>query len=184
MKDSEVRFSQRVDGLRRVVRVALHLLASMRVAIVGQSMQPTLRDGDQLLVSRLAYRLGRPRRGEIVLVRAGAGGAHNPESIKRIVGLPHEHVQVIAGEVRLDGRPLPEPYLPTPASEAERAMLAAALAVTPSCDWQLGADEYIVLGDNRVRSTDSRTYGPVGRRSIVGRAWYRYAPRERTGRLQ
>jgi signal peptidase I len=146
-------------------------------------MYPTLCDGDRLLVSRMAYRLGRPRRGEIVLLRARAGGAHSPESIKRIVGLPHEHVQVIAGEVRLNGRPLPEPYLPQSSSEAERAMRSAALAHTPPREWQLGADEYLVLGDDRARSTDSRAYGPVRRRSMAGKAWYRYAPRERAGRL-
>lgn len=174
---------ERLDDLRRKASVAVHLLGSVRVAVAGQSMQPTLRDGDRLLVSRLAYRLRRPRRGEIVLLRRNAGGAHNPESIKRIVGLPHEQVQIVAGEVRLNGLPLREPYPQEPASEAERAMLAAALAFTPACRWQLGADEYIVLGDNRARSTDSRSYGPVRRRDIAGKAWYRYSPRERAGWL-
>ena len=182
MKGGALRVSRRLDGLRRTVRVALHLLGGVRVAVVGQSMHPTLRDGDRLLVSRMAYRRRRPRRGEIVLLRARAGGARNPESIKRIVGLPHERVQVVAGEVHLDGRSLPEPYLARPASEAERAMRAAALALRPPCEWRLGADEYIVLGDNRARSTDSRAFGPLRRRDIVGRAWYRYAPRGRAGR--
>jgi len=174
---------RRFADLRRKASVAVHLLGSVRVAVVGQSMQPTLRDGDRLLVSRLAYRLRRPRRGEIVLLRRNAGGAHNPESIKRIVGLPHERVQIVAGEVRLNGCPLPEPYLPQPADEAERAMLTVALALTPACAWRLGPDEYIVLGDNRARSTDSRSFGPVRRRDIVGKAWYRYGPRGRVGTI-
>ncbi len=171
----------RKSGLRRMAELALHLPGSVRVAVVGRSMHPTLCDGDRILVSRLAYRLRRPRRGEIVLLRRAAGGAHTPESIKRIVGLPHEWVQIVAGEVRLDGCPLAEPYLPSPVSEAEQAMLAAALALTPPCEWRLGPDEYVVLGDNRARSTDSRTYGPVRHRDIAGKPWYRYAPRDRVG---
>lgn len=171
----------RIADLRGKASVAVHLLGSVRVVVVGQSMQPTLRDGDRVLVSRVTYRLGTPRRGEIVLLRRNAGGAHKLESIKRIVGLPHERVQIVAGEVRLNGRPLPEPYLPQPASDAERAMLAAALALTPSGEWRLGADEYLVLGDNRARSTDSRSFGPLRRRALVGRVWYRYAPRGRAG---
>jgi len=174
---------RRIADLRRRASVAVHLLGSVRVSVVGQSMQPTLHDGDRLLVSRLAYRLRRPRRGEIVLLRRNAGGAHNPESIKRIVGLPHEQVQIVAGEVRLNGRPLPEPYLREAASEAERAMLAAALALTPSREWRLGPNEYLVLGDNRARSSDSRSFGPVRRRDIAGKAWHRYEPPERAGFL-
>ncbi len=176
-------FRRYLDGLRRAAETTFHLLGSVRVAVVGRSMAPTLSDGDRLLVCRLAYRLRRPRRGEIVLLRRAAGGAHTPESIKRIVGLPHEQVQIVAGEVRLNGRPLAEPYLMQPARDAERAMLAAALALTPPCEWRLGDDEYVVLGDNRAGSTDSRVYGPVPRRDIVGKAWYRYAPSERVGRL-
>jgi signal peptidase I len=172
----------RMDGLRRTAEMTLHLLGSVRVAVVGRSMHPTLCDGDRLLVSRLAYRLRRPRRGEIVLLRR-TGGAHKPESIKRIVGLPHEQVQIVAGEVRLNGHPLREPYLPQPATEAESALLSAALALTPSCEWRLGADEYVVLGDNRARSTDSRSFGPVRMRDITGRVWYRYEPWERAGHL-
>lgn len=151
----------------------LHLLGGMRVAVIGASMEPALRAGDHLLVSRLAYRLRPPRRGDVVFLRSRAGGgAAVPECIKRVVGLPHERVQVQAGVVTVDGHLLPEPYLP-PRTAASSA----------PATWRLGADEYFVLGDNRAHSSDSRSFGPVRRRAIIGHAWYRYTPAARRGRI-
>jgi signal peptidase I len=151
----------------------------MRVAVVGQSMEPALKDGDHLLVSRLAYRLARPRRGEIVFLRPPAGGADSPECIKRLVGLPNERVRIESGVVAIDDHPLSEPYRQTRPAPAEMP----APSTNPGHEWTLGPDEYVVLGDNRALSTDSRAFGPVRRGEVAGRAWYRYAPPERRGRL-
>lgn len=170
----------RVGGLHRALGAALHLLGGMRVAVVGSSMAPALRDGEHLLVSRLAYRFGRPRRGEIVFLRPRASGADRPECIKRVVGLPHEQIRVADERVFVDGRPLAEPYL-APRLPPLEPVLPADPSVS---EWRLRADEYFVLGDNRRYSTDSRSFGPVSRRSIAGRAWYRYAPPARRGNLE
>lgn len=164
-----------------LVRTALNLLGGTRVAVVGRSMEPTLIEGDRLLIRRLWRRLGPIERGQIVLLRGHAGT--NPECIKRIAGLPHERVRIAAGRVFANGRELAEPYLAGD-SEAGRPLLEKLLAGEPERDWQLGAGEYLVLGDNRLHSSDSRAYGPVGPREIIGVAWYRYAPPGRRGLVE
>ena len=170
-----MRRTGRFAALCRTLGTAMHLLAGMRVAVSGRSMEPALRDGDHLLVSRVAYRLAEPRRGDLVFVRSWRGAAGRPECIKRIVGLPHEWIAVRAGRVSLNGRPLHEPYARLASPSLPDLSREAVLL--------LRSDEYFLLGDNRAWSTDSRTLGPVQRREIAGRAWYRYAPPSRRGRL-
>lgn len=163
----------------------LHLLGAVRVAVWGRSMEPALLDGDHLLIDRLAYRFGTPRRGQIAVLRTSSYGSLLPsECIKRIVGLPYEHVIIDGYLVYIDGQRLSEPHVleaATPPLELTRRL------GTPhswsAAAWQLGRDEYFLLGDNRVHSTDSRTWGAVHRKQLFGPAWYRYAPRARRSRL-
>ena len=96
---------------------------------------------------------------------------HDPTSparglIKRIVGLPSEEVAFQEGLLYVNGMHLMEPYLGgLPATLGLREMA-----------WKLGDGEYLVMGDNRTRSTDSRDFGPVDAGSIAGRVWFRYWP--------
>ena len=165
-------------GLLSALRRYLLLVGALRVAVAGRSMEPVLLDGDHLLVARLAPRLRGIRRGDVVFLRAGHAGSTNPECIKRIVGLPHDHVQLASGEILVNESPLAS------------ASIAPRLPQFDENDgphsprsWTLGPDQYFVLGDNLAHSTDSRTAGPVARRDIIGVACYRYAPAERRGWL-
>lgn len=127
-------------------------------------MAPSLRPGDQVVVDESAYREGGPARGDVVVFSNPRGdGRHD---VKRVVGLPGERVVMAEGMLFIDGDQLAEPYLgglPSSVGLGEWA-------------WELGEGEYVVLGDNRARSTDSREFGPVGTDRIVGRAWMRYWP--------
>ncbi len=109
------------------------------VQVNGSSMVDTLRDGDIVLVTRLDYRLGKkPSRGEIVECSfPGRSGTY----IKRVIGLPGEQVEIRDSRLYIDGVVLSEPYA-TGSSEDYQV--------------QLGVDEYLVLGDNRSESYDSR----------------------------
>ncbi|MBI4337582.1 MAG: signal peptidase I [Chloroflexi bacterium] len=168
-----VTVQQRRSPLRRVVAATLqvvhlgmvvNLLTSARYLVQGDSMEPTLTSGQYVLVSRLDYWLGQPRRGDLVLVRDPVKSA--AVYVKRLVALPGEHLRIEEGQVFIDDRPLDEPYL------AERRWGPPG----DSGAWTLGEDECFVMGDHRAPSRDSRAFGPVKRDHIIGRLWLRLWP--------
>ena len=150
----------------------LKRLASSRLYVVrGASMTRTLRPGDQVLVNLTAYGEVEPARGDIVVFSAPrTDGRHD---IKRVVGLPGERVVMAEGVLYIDDSQIAEPYL---------GGLPSSVGLGQSA-WDLGPGEYLVLGDNRAHSTDSRDVGPVEAGGIVGRAWMRYWPLTAWGRL-
>lgn len=129
----------------------------MSVEITGTSMSPTLFNGDRYILLRLPYLWRAPRPGEIVVIR-------DPEdhglSIKRIVAKPNDVIEIRRDGVFVNHAKLSEPYLASFAS-----FETCARPVKPV---RLGADDYYVLGDNRGLSADSRIYGPVPRKNILG----------------
>jgi signal peptidase I len=134
--------------------------------VEGGSMRPTLDPGQRIAVGPLDRP---PARGELVVVRRPEG----LEVVKRVVGLPGERVRLVAGRLEVDGRPVPEPYLGPPTVQR---MGDGDLDVT------LGADQYLVLGDNRVASSDGRDFGPVPGGALAGRVRFAYWPPRRLGR--
>ena len=127
-------------------------------------MLPALADGQYVLMLPKEH-LGRQlERGDIVML-------HHPEDtgevyVKRIVGLPNETILMKNGRLLLDGKPLRENYPTLPAAQKR---------IGPQ-EWSSGHDEYFVMGDNRRLSRDSRVFGPVNNRLIMGRVWFRYWP--------
>lgn len=167
-----------------VLAVAFLTLHSVLVPyrIRGDSMLPTLRGGDRgadiVLVNRLAYVRGGPRRWDVVVVeRVGADGSHAPASVKRVVGLPLERVEIVAGAVRIDGERLEPP-------EHLRDVFVVSKGPFGLAPVDLGADEYFLLGDNSYLSSDSRALGPIRRPEISGRVEIRFSPLDRAGRVR
>ncbi len=167
MSPKQVRSPHRPTA--RAVRLAVRLIVPVVFAaglyhlfthvvrlgyVVSSSMEPTLQVGDYYLLRLDAYRHRAPRRGEIIVFAGQDGEPY----IKRVIGLPGEDVAIREGVVYIDGRPLPEPYL------KER----------PQPEWplrgQVPPNRYVVLGDNRNYSFDSRDSGYVPREAIVGQA--------------
>ncbi len=139
-------------------------LSSVRFVVEGDSMQPTLASRQHLLVDRRAYLFQSPARGDIVVLRdPGQPGIH---CVKRIVGLPGEHVRMEMGHVFINESSLDEPY----------AVGRAATETPFPHQWILDSDEYLVLGDQRQNSRDSRVFGPVRHSDVVGKVWLRYWP--------
>ena len=145
-------------------------------------MDPSLEHGQRLMANVLAYSrwerptwarlldrnsdgllelFGAPRRGDIVYFQGP--GSDRRHLIKRVIGLPGEEVEIRGGAVFINGQQLPEPYVVHKSTDSEEAV-------------RLLLDEYWVLGDNRLASTDSRTWGPVPRENIGGRVWFSYWP--------
>ncbi len=132
------------------------------VQVVGVSMSPTLHHAGFYLLNRGVYWLRQPRPGDVVVIRDPIDQTY---SVKRIVAGPGDTVRLYAGRVYVNGRPLDEPYLP-----AE----TATWPYTHGHDtFRCGPQEYFVLGDNRMDSTDSRVYGPVHRSRILGTIFLR-----------
>ncbi|WP_330405839.1 signal peptidase I [Faecalicatena contorta] len=142
-----------------------------RTRVSGSSMETTLSDGDNLIVDKISYRFGEPKRYEIIVFPYQY--EENTYYIKRIIGLPGETVQVMDGDVYINGQKLDENY-------GNEAMQDSGIAGEPIT---LGEDEYFVLGDNRNHSADSRddSVGVLHREDLLGRAWIRIWPFNKFG---
>ncbi len=196
-------------GRRFLVESALLVLTAVVLAVVlratvaeafripSASMEPQLDVGDRVVVSRLAYRLHDPRRGDVVVFDCPrtAGCAQPPheslpvravhtvleavllrepqpeEYIKRVIALPGETVEGKDGAVYVDGQRLVEPYLPPGTVTSD----FGPEHVDPGHLW--------VMGDNRTNSSDSRVFGQVEQGTVVGRAMFRVWPPWRTAFL-
>lgn len=157
-----------------IVALLLYLAVSVAVQsvhVIGISMYPTLHNDDVLVASKVDYRLHGPQRGDIVILRDPLHPDRN--LIKRVIGIPGDHILIHAHHVYVGGERLQEPYLHT------RWMLTG--------DWPLPENgvqqpavvppqDYFVLGDNRDDSSDSREFGFVPRDEIAGRALVRVWP--------
>jgi len=140
--------------------------------IPSGSMEPTLRTGDRILVSKFTYRIWEIHRGDIIVFRYPLNP--NKDFVKRVVGLPGERIEMKDGLVQIDGRPLSEIY-PTALPGGDRA-----------CSSNYGPEtvptgSLLVLGDNRCNSEDSRFFGFVPITNIIGRALAVYWPPDRIG---
>ena len=132
------------------------LLQSVKVG--GRSMVPTLCDSQQYLLNRWVYYFHSPRHSDIVVIR---DPVDNGFSVKRVVATPGESVYLKDGNVYVNGCKLHESYL----------LPGTPTFSDPNCRNQLilcGKDQFFLLGDNRQNSVDSRTYGPVPRKNILG----------------
>ena len=143
-----------------------------RTRVSGHSMETTLSDGDNLIVDKLSYRFGDPKRYDIIVFPYKY--KENTYYIKRIIGLPGETVQVTDGYAYIDGE-----LLESDVYGAE-IMDNSGIAGEPLT---LDEDEYFVLGDNRNNSSDSRdpSVGILTREDLLGRAWIRIYPFDKMG---
>jgi signal peptidase I len=135
-------------------------LVTARIRVEGSSMEPSLHDGEFVVINRLAYRWADPDRGEIIVFRYPL----DPERrfIKRIIGLPGDKVSVSQGIVYINGIPLDEPYInAAPLYDGE---------------WTIEPGHFFVLGDNRNNSSDSQNWGSLESEDIIGKAVIVYWP--------
>jgi signal peptidase I len=134
-----------------------------RYVVDGASMEPNFHTSQRVIVDRITMLLGGPSRGDVVVLDS----PNNSDEllIKRVIGLPNETVVIHDGRVYINGQLLNEPYV-------------LEYCTYRSCEgeWELGPNEYFVLGDNRSHSLDSHSFGPVPVSSIKGVARVSYWP--------
>ncbi len=159
-----------------VIAIAFLLVycLGMRTSVVGNSMSGTLENGDKVLINRFIYNLKSPKANDVVVFYPN-GNKKSHFYIKRVVGTPGDKVQIIDGEIYVNGEPFDqkdtEPI--EVAGQAEEEIT-------------VGEDEYFVLGDNRNSSEDSRyaNIGNVKKEDIEGKVWFRTSPRKSIGRVK
>jgi signal peptidase I len=161
--------SQVLSFLQEIVEtVALALviwvvvnLTTARYVVDGPSMESSLYTGNRLIVSRLAYKFGDPARGDVVVFRTSPTGE---SLVKRVIGLPGETLTIQAGKVYIDGQRINEPYISSDTYLPHEGR------------WSIPEGYYFVMGDNRLRSSDSRRWGLIPEEDITGKAWLIYWP--------
>jgi signal peptidase I len=154
-----------MDLLETLVLSLLLFLAinavSARIRVESISMQPTLFSGDFIIVNKLAYHLGEPGRGDIIIFHYPPDPNREPY-IKRVIGLPGETVRVSDGRVYVNDIPLDEPYISAPPNYEGT--------------YDVPEDALFMLGDNRNSSSDSHSWGVVPLDNVIGKAEVVYWP--------
>ena len=171
---NEVREVIRVLLISLAVVIPIRIFIAQPFIVRGASMEPTFHDGEYLIVDEISLRFNELERGEVVIFRY----PKDPKSffIKRIIGLPRETIVIRDGRVYLsksgeDLELIDEPYI------GDEVFTMPDKAVV------LGDDEYFVLGDNRPYSSDSRAWGPLDLKYIIGRTFIRLWPPSRLNLL-
>ncbi|MBI2594682.1 MAG: signal peptidase I [Candidatus Colwellbacteria bacterium] len=163
MRQSFLRFLELFEiFLVAVIAVVVVAFIAQPFRVQGASMTPNFFSGDYVLVDKVSYYFRTLDRSEVVVFK-------NPENeseyfIKRIVGLPGEEMVISGGEVYINGKLLDESYLPKDQTSSGES------------DFILGPDEYFVMGDNRLQSRDSRSWGALKRDNVVGLVRARFWP--------
>lgn len=154
----------------------VYLLVMQPHKIKGDSMQPNYPDGEYLLTDKISYRFAEPQRGDVIVFEAP--GTNGDEYIKRIIGLPGETIRILQGRVYINDKLLDEEYLNNSVYTNPGSFIFdnQSLIIPPN--------SFVVLGDNRPASSDSRMWGYITRDDIRGKAFFIYWPFEKIGTIE
>lgn len=157
----------RFSLLSIAIVIPIRLFVASPFVVNGSSMEPTFSTGEYLIVDQLTYRFQEPRRGDVVIFHY----PQNPSKffIKRIIGLPNETVVLSGAAIHIINSEHPE------GMELDESFLTY-VSEHGNGTFDIGPDEYFVLGDNRPASSDSRSWGALNEKLIVGRALLRLFP--------
>lgn len=156
----------RFAALALIIVVPIRLFIIEPFVVSGSSMFPTFENGDYLIVDKISYEIGNPKRDDVVIFRYP--NDQTKFFIKRVIGLPNETIDISGSVITItnaehkDGFKLSEPYVKNMSQDQTHFVLKS--------------DEYFVMGDNRTASSDSRFWGPVNKKLMVGRALLRLMP--------
>lgn len=158
--------------------VVVYLFLLQPHQVKGASMKPNFHDGEYILTDKITYRFSDPKRGDVIIFKSPT----NPDVdfIKRIVALPGETVKISDGNIVItnqenkNGFTLTEPY-------EINGTTSGGKEAPQNTEIKLDKEEYFVLGDNRLESFDSRSWGNLPKANIIGKAWLRYWPLNKFG---
>lgn len=167
-----------LDALQPVVMafaifMMIYLFLFQPHKVDGNSMYPNFHNLEYILTDKISYRRSNPQRGDVIIFHAPP--PNDADFIKRIIGLPGETIMVKGGQVFINNQLLPEIYLPMSLQTTEKSFLREGVP------YAIPQNYYMVFGDNRNFSSDSREWGPASRQAIVGKAMFRYWPIDKIG---
>ena len=153
----------------------IYLFVAQFHKVSGLSMYPTMHDGDYLITEKVTYKLGAPKKGQIVVLKNPRDNSQ--DFIKRIIATPGDTLKIENDQVFVNGKKLDETYLP------EGTPTHAGAFIIEGVELKAGENQYFVFGDNRNHSSDSREWGSITKEELVGRALFRYWPPQTIGSL-
>lgn len=158
------------------IYVVLYHYVAQPQLVVSISMEPTFIEGDRLIVEKLSYRFGAPKRGDIIVFQF----PDNPEImlVKRVIGLPGETIEIQENKLYINDVLLSETYT----KELDSTVGGTELKENGS--FIIPENEYVVLGDNREKSSDSRLWGTITREHIIGKVFMRMWPLYKIGVIE
>lgn len=158
-----------------LIVVPFRMYVAQPFIVSGASMYPTFKDGEYLIVDQLTFKFEEPKRDSVIIFKY----PKDPKTffIKRVIGLPGEKVSIKAGVVTITNTEHPEGLV------LDDSYILESNKKYDDLEMQLGEQEYFVMGDNRLGSLDSRSWGPVSNKLIIGRPLVRVLPFERASVL-
>ena len=162
----------------KIVIISLAIIIPIRYFLIqpffvnGASMEPNFLDGDYLIIDEISYRFDKPERGDVIIFRYPL----DPSQffIKRIIGLPSETVKIEEGKIIIKD-------ISEKTFVLDESKYLSDAYTAGNIELELEDNEYFVLGDNRQSSSDSRKWGELNRKNIIGQAWIRAWPFNRLG---
>ncbi len=175
------------EGMEWVRSIFIAVIAALLIRhfvggvtfVSGNSMNETLHDGDRIIVESISLKFSPLQRGDVVVIQRPeqekVAGDKNTDFVKRVVGLPGDLVQIIGGDVHINGKKLDEYYINHDYTDT----------IGGVSEWYVADDEIFVLGDNRQpnASNDSRRFGPIKINTVRGVVVYRIYPFDRWGTI-
>lgn len=155
--------------------IVINTFVAQLYQVIGSSMLPDFHNGEYLLTDKLTYRFREPQRGEVIIFKSPES-PHHDAYIKRIVALPGETLKIEDNRVTIynhkhpEGFTLKEPYL------KKETLTEGKKDITEGEPFSISPESYVVLGDNREVSSDSRTWGAITKDEIIGRSLFRLWP--------
>jgi signal peptidase I len=168
------KFFQLVWETAKIVIFSLAIIIPVRYFLIqpffvkGASMEPNFDNGQYLIIDELSYRFSEPARGQVIVFKY----PDDPSQfyIKRIIGMPSETIEVKNGQVIIYNKQWPEGQI------LDESGYLQDFFTTGNYKVSLKNDEFFVMGDNRSASYDSRLWGPLNKKFIIGRVWLRAWP--------
>lgn len=159
-----------------IVVLPIRFFVAQPFVVRGASMEPNFQESEYLIIDEASYYFREPERGEVIVFRY----PQNPSEffIKRIIGLPGEKVEIRDNKVYLTNAEQPEGFI-----LSEEYLPRDALTIYDT-NAELTGEQYFVMGDNRLYSSDSRRWGPLERKYVIGRALLRLWPPSQAGVVQ